>query len=157
MNAFAFCFGFQQVAFLTMQRLAIVPVCIHHICSTELPNIFFSVNCVVFCMQTLHRTEKNLMKCPWQPVTEPCSACEKVAVIWPRLGSAFASPCLVLAEESPPENCWLLSFKKLSKCHSLKSMKRNHTFRNRSTGCSRVCKAAMEKKKREDSPRYILA
>lgn len=159
MNAFAFCFGFHQAAFLTVQRPAIVPVRTHRICSTELPNFFFffsSVNHVLFCTQTLHRTGKNFMKRPQQPTAEPSSACEKVAVIWPRLGSAFASPCLVLAEESPPENCWLLSFWKLSQCHILTSTKRKRTVRNRSAGCSAACKAATEKKEREDSPRYIL-
>lgn len=41
MNAFAFCFGFHQAAFLTVQRLAIVPVRTHRICSTELPNYYY--------------------------------------------------------------------------------------------------------------------
>lgn len=75
---------------------------------------FFPVNHIVFCMQTLHRTKKNLMKCPSQPITELRSACEKAAVIWPWLGSVFDSPCPVLAEESPAENCWLLSKNSLS-------------------------------------------
>lgn len=35
---------------------------------------FHPVNRIVFCTQTLHRTAKNLMKYPQQPLPEPCSA-----------------------------------------------------------------------------------
>lgn len=156
MNAFSFCFAFRQAAFLTMQRLAIVPVHTHHICSTELPNLCFSFlfcksRCILYANLTRNWTDFNEVS-----LTAHHGACEKAAVIWPWPGSAFASPCLVLAEKSPPENCWLLSLQKLSKCHILKSMKGKRTFRNRSTGCTRAREAAMERKKREDSPRYIL-
>lgn len=96
---------------------------LHLLCRTS-QFYFFPVNHIVFCMQTLHRTEKNLTKCPPQPITELWFTCETVAVTWPCLGSVFASPCPVLAEESPAEICWLLSKKSLSTT-SWKAQKEN--------------------------------